>query len=167
MRKQLYNEIKDTILAIQDVKGNPIIQFVDVWNNQLDDEDNYEPFAKPAVFIENNDIDWKTIGNKAQDGDMSFTLHIITKNYGNTHSTAPADIVDEQLNFLDIPDEIFIKMQNLSPTNCSNIVRIRTKFDSRYKNSLDTQETYKLTMRNTLASPKTTQMQISLNTTRE
>ena len=161
MRKQLYNEIKDAILAINAIK------FVDVWNSQLDDEDNYEPFAKPAVFIENNEIDWSTIGNKVQDGDMSFTLHIVTKNYGNTHSTAPAEIVDEQLNFLDIPDLIFVAMQNLRPTNCSNIIRTKTKFDSRHKNCLDTQETYKLTIRNSLASPKTTQMQITLNTTRE
>lgn len=165
MRKQLYKEIETALLSIFDNNEQQLIQYVDQWNNQVDDAEESEAFDTPAVFIEFKSIKWRTLGNKAQEGNVNLTLHIVTKKNASTSNNS--QFQDEELDALDLPDKIFTKLQNVKPTNSSYMVRTDTFFNNKNKELQDTQETYEFTILNSLASPKTTQMQITLNTTRE
>lgn len=165
MRKQLYKEIEAALLSILDDNEEKLIQYVDLWNNQVDDAEESEAFDTPAVFIEFKSIRWRTLGNKTQEGNINLTLHIITKKNASTSNNSKFQ--DEELDALDLPDKIFTKLQNFRPTNSSYMVRTDTNFDNNNKELQDTKETYEFTILNTLASPKTTQMQITLNTKRE
>lgn len=165
MRKQLYKEVEAAILSILDDNEDKRIQYVDLWNNQVSDAEESEPFDTPAVFIEFNKIKWRTLGNKAQEGNMSLTLHVVTKKNASTSNASQYQ--DEELSFLDLPDEIFKKFQKLKPTNCSTMVRIDTDFNHNNRELLDTKETYEFALLNTLASPQRTSIDFTLNTTRE
>ena len=165
MRKQLYKEIETALLSIINNNEQQLIQYVDQWNNQVDDAEESEAFDTPAIFIEFKSIKWHTLGNKAQEGNVTITLHIVTKK--NASTSNDSKFQDEELDALDLPDKIFTKLQNFKPTNSSYLVRTDTDFNNKNKELQDTQETYEFTIFNTLASPKTTQMQITLNTIRE
>lgn len=165
MRKQLYKEIETALLSILDDNDFQLIQYVDLWNNQVDDAEESEAFDTPAVFIEFKNIRWRTLGNKTQEGNINLTLHIITKK--NASTSNESKFQDEELDALDLPDKIFTKLQNFNPTNASYMVRTDTDFNNNNKELQDTKETYEFTILNTLASPKITQLEITLNTKRE
>lgn len=165
MRKKLYKEIETALLSVLNDNEGQLIQYVDQWNNQVDDAEESEAFDTPAVFVEFNRIKWRTLGNKAQEGNVNLTLHIVTKKNASTSNAT--QFQDEELDALDIPDKIFTKLQNLKPTNASYMVRTDTDFNNKNKELQDTKETYEFTILNTLASPQTTQIEITLNTTRE
>ena len=165
MRKQLYKEIETALLSVLDDNKEQLIKYVDLWNNQVDDAEESEAFDTPAVFVEFNRIKWRTLGNKAQEGTVNLTLHIVTKK--NASTSNDSKFQDEELDALDLPDKIFTKLQNFKPTNSSYMVRTDTDFNNKDKELQDTKEAYEFTILNTLASPKTTQMQITLTTKRE
>jgi len=165
MRKQLYKEIEAALLSILDDNDLQLIQYVDLWNNQVDDAEESEAFDTPAIFVEFKTIKWRTLGNKAQEGNVTLTLHIVTKK--NASTSNDSKFQDKELDALDLPDKIFTKLQNFNPTNSSYMVRTDTDYNNNDKELKDTKEAYEFTIINTLASPKTTQMKITLNTTRE
>lgn len=165
MRKQLYKEIETALLSILDDNDFQLIQYVDLWNNQVDDAEESEAFDTPAVFIEFKNIRWRTLGNKTQEGNTTLILHIVTKK--NASTSNDSKFQDEELDALDIPDKIFTKLQNFKPTNASYMVRTDTDFNNNNKELQDTKETYEFTILNTLASPSRTQIGFTLNINRE
>lgn len=165
MRKQLYKEIETALLSVLDDNNKQLIQYVDLWNNQVDDAEESEAFDTPAVFVEFNRIKWRTLGNKTQEGNITLTLHIVTQKNASTSNNSKFQ--SDELDNLDLPDKIFTKLQNFNPTNASYMVRTDTDFNNKNTEFQDTKETYEFTILNILASPKTTQLEITLNTKRD
>lgn len=165
MRKQLFKEIQAELFSILIQEDVSLIKHIDLWNNQVQDAQESEIFDTPAIFIEFNKIDWHSIGNKAQQGDASITLHIVTTK--NSSSSSDSPFQDQELDLLDLPDKIFINLQNFKPTNCSYLTRADTLFDNSHRELQDTKETYQFSMLNTLASQPSTSLGFTLKTTRE
>lgn len=78
MRKQLYLGIIGQLKTLKDESGNRRIKSFDLWNEQVDFIEEEEPFDVPAVFIEFLPMEWKMLGGRVQQADVSVRLHVIT-----------------------------------------------------------------------------------------
>lgn len=78
MRKIIYNTIRNALLAIEDTQGQPLIQHVDLFNNQLAYAQEEQPFYTPAVFIEFPDISWQHLDLGIREAVISVNLHVVT-----------------------------------------------------------------------------------------
>lgn len=141
MRKQLFLSLQEKLLSIKSIDNTPLIRFFDLWHNNI----NYieQPFDTPAVFVEFEPILWQTIPSKDQLSQLSFTLHVVSKYYNLTHSTAPSSIQSENLDFLDIP-ELIHSYLHLSRLDCSGtIIHLSSRLDYTFSDYIQSLETYK------------------------
>jgi len=112
MRKQIYLAIKDAIKAIEKEAGQPVFKHFDLWNNNILWLKKETPFIEPAIFIEFLPVNWQTLGNRMQQATMTFRIHIITRWYSQTNDNSPDN--DSHLNYLDLPDKLFVALQGNS-----------------------------------------------------
>jgi hypothetical protein len=98
MRTELYKAIGDRLLnltglddesvrAISDDKGKPIIKHVDLWNRNVEFIEEDDPFPMPAVFVEFGEILWtpfKTGSGEGYRGNCEVRLHIVTRYQGSS-----------------------------------------------------------------------------------
>lgn len=78
MRKQLYLGIIEQLKTLKDGNSTQCIKSFDLWNEQVDFIEEEEPFDVPAVFIEFLPMEWKMLGGRVQQADVSVRLHIVT-----------------------------------------------------------------------------------------
>ena len=141
--KQIFLDLRDIILEIKDSNNNQIIKYFDLWNRQLDFLAEDSPADYPAVYLELLPVEWQNLTLGIQEADLEFRLHIATRWYGQTYSTAPQEVTSEQLDYLNLPSVIFKALQNSTITNCNSIIRTATEFDHNHENYIETIETYK------------------------
>ena len=67
MRRQLYLDIKNRLQSIIGEDEQPLIKHFDLWNRQVEFIEEETPFECPAVFVEFDRLDWRTIGNRHQE----------------------------------------------------------------------------------------------------
>lgn len=101
--KQLYL----TILEI--LKQIPAIKWVDLNTGQLQEE--MPPLAYPAVLVNINSLNCKDLGDNIQRVQASFSLTLVYPTMGETNSHAPELMQSSALQFLDLAEEIYKKMQ--------------------------------------------------------
>ena len=110
MRKIIYQIIKQALLAITDQDGNPIIQHVELWNQQTLYAQEAQPFYTPAVFIEFPDISWQHLPHGIREADMQVQLHVVTDSRDGhwedaTDRFALSDVINAALHGLDWQDD--------------------------------------------------------------
>ncbi len=152
MRKQLYLDIKNKIKAIKDDNDLQLIKHFDIWNQQVDFLEAETPFEYPAVFIEFEPIQWQTQANRVQQAELLVKIHIVTRWFAQTADYSPTE--DISLNYLDIPDKIFIAIQGTATTNSGGLMRISSIVNHNHGDILDSIEVYKTLITNTLAMPQ-------------
>jgi hypothetical protein len=140
MRKQIFLDIQQKVLSIVDNNNEPIIKNFDFWNNQLKFLSTENPFNSPAVFLEFHNITWHTLGCGVREGEFSFSLHVVTRFYGNTHNESPCQ--DSQLDFLDIPELIANILDHTRITNSSSMTLTSTSFDNNHEQYIESIDTY-------------------------
>lgn len=88
----LYNSLKTDLGAITGIKH------VALWNNQLERENEENPFLYPAIFIEFMASNYRDKGKLAvsQEYDMNVRLHICFESY-----------LDEDTTILDLTDSVW------------------------------------------------------------
>jgi hypothetical protein len=79
----LYNGIKADLEAITGIKH------VTLWRNQLERENEEQPFLYPAIFVEFLPSNYQDKGNKAQSQqyDLTVRLHICFESYEDEDTT--------------------------------------------------------------------------------
>lgn len=159
--KQIFLDLRDIILEIKDSNNNQIIKYFDLWNRQLDFLAEDSPADYPAVYLELLPVEWQNLTHRIQEADLEFRLHIATRWYGQTYSTAPEETTSEQLDYLDIPNKIFKVLQGSCITNTNNIIRTNTEFDHNHENYIETVETYRCHIVDTQAQAQP--LQLNLN----
>ena len=97
MRKQIYLEIEERILSMQDSE----IKYFGLWNEQTESVEQEIPFQCPAAFIEFMPAKWESKKNGIQETDLTIRLHIVTEY--DTEQTP---------DFFDIADRVTLTMQN-------------------------------------------------------
>lgn len=77
MRKLVYELLRTALLSIEQ-DDQPVIQHVDVWNNQVEYAQEEQPFMTPAVFIEFDAIDWQPLLRGVREAVITVRLHVVT-----------------------------------------------------------------------------------------
>ncbi|GET46487.1 hypothetical protein [Capnocytophaga felis] len=116
--KQLYLTILDALKQI------PAIKWVDLNTGQLQQE--MPPLAYPAVLINVNSLNCKDLGENTQRVQASFSLTLVYPTMGETNSHAPEPMQSTGLQFLDLAEEIYKKMQGFEseqfyPFECTGV----------------------------------------------
>ncbi|MBR3571668.1 MAG: hypothetical protein IKN99_00215, partial [Bacteroidales bacterium] len=71
MKKQLYLAIKNRLKNIPGADGQPLFKHFDLWNQQVEFIEQETPFQTPAIFVEFQPLQWRTLGNRVQDADLT------------------------------------------------------------------------------------------------
>lgn len=74
----VYNSLKSTLEGISGVK------YVDLWNNQIGNENVEHPFLYPAIFIQFTNDNFQELNKGVQLFDSVITLHICFESYKDT-----------------------------------------------------------------------------------
>lgn len=114
MRKQIFSTIANTLAAL------PGIEFVDLWNNQVQTLNGGATFRLPAVFIEFEAIEWHQQNNRARRGECAVRLHLITRAVPTHGHNDPR--IPEALAVFDTLDSINAAMQGLRGPNFSGFM---------------------------------------------
>lgn len=93
MRAKLYNSIKARLAEVAAIKH------IGIWNDNIADLSGGLAFARPAVFISFEDINWTQGGYWLRRGEVSIDLHLIT-------DYLPPDGTREDLSHFELIDEI-------------------------------------------------------------
>lgn len=106
MRKQIFQAICTRLTErVTD------IQFIDLWNNNVQTLSGGAVWPLPAVFVEFEPIEWRQQNNGARRGDVAVRLHLVTRAV-STHGAKDPKMSDA-LGFLDLIDQINAAMQGL------------------------------------------------------
>jgi hypothetical protein len=99
----------------------PTVQFVNIWNNQVKDQDKGKLYAfpKPALFLELiAHPAWEEIGLGIQSADMGWRIHIVHEFYddqeGNFERNIPVMI---------LRDGVVATLSHQWPTGCGPLIK--------------------------------------------
>lgn len=114
MRKQVFKAIAEALATIPDV------QFVDLWNNQVQTLNGGSAFPFAAVFIEFEAVGWKQQNMGARRGELAVRLHVVTRAVPTHGHKDPR--INEALAVFDLLDAINAAMQGLRGENFSGFM---------------------------------------------
>lgn len=141
MRKQLFLDLQKKILDIKDNNNTALVQFFDIWHSNINFTE--QPFDTPAVFIEFEPMSLQTLpGCKKQLFELSFILHIVSRYYPVTHSTAPENIQQQNLDFLDIPETIHSVLHMSRLEYSGTIIHTKSSLDYSFNDQIQALEYY-------------------------
>lgn len=152
VKLDIFNDIVTAVEAIVDINNVKVINTVELWNSQLENESDEKPFNYPAVFIEFAEIPWtstnqqpSTLGNvgnvtKEQKGvDSLIIIHI-----------AHSQLEDETISFpiIDVVnDKVYFAIQGLFVNQkYSPILRVAERQDTDHDRIIDWQMDFLTTM---------------------
>lgn len=129
MRKELVQSICNTLQTI------PEIKHIDLWNRNVEFIEQETPWARPAVFIELSNIEWKPfVGIDTLRTQASFLLHIVT-DWTNNGTQSPWD-----LSLI-----IARKLHRLSGDNFAGVRLLQSATNHNHEEIVETIDTYSYT----------------------
>lgn len=118
MRAEIYKAVKT---ALKSNKNNcNEVQYVGLWNNEIEKIQGNIAFPLPAVFVEFETIEWDQGGLNMRTGDVAIRLHIITAMqmpWVNNETEENRDI-----EYLELINKINRKIQGLEGDNFSKMM---------------------------------------------
>lgn len=114
MRKQVFKAIAEALATI------PGVQFVDLWNNQVQTLNGGSAFPFNAVFVEFEAVEWKQLNIGARRGRLAVRLHVVTRAVPTHGHKDPR--IDDALAVFDLLDTINATMQGLRGDNFSGFM---------------------------------------------
>ncbi|MEG1998566.1 MAG: hypothetical protein RRY55_01220 [Bacteroidales bacterium] len=149
MRKQLYLDIKERLKTAETAVGEPLFRHFDLWNQQVEFIEAETPFVCPAVFVEFDRIDWRTLGNCVQECTLRVRLHIVTEWYSDTADYSPTE--DQALEYLDIIDRAVAVLQGFNTSYMTGWQRSASITNHDHERFVDSVEEYVCMLRDTSA----------------
>ncbi len=147
MRKQIFQAICARL-----TERVPDIQFIDLWNNNVQTLNGGAVWPLPAVFVEFEPIEWRQQNNGARRSDVAVRLHLVTRAVG-THGAADPKMSDA-LGFLDLIDQINAAMQGLRGDNFSGFQLTTSATNHDHAELMESVERYITNAQDTTAMPK-------------
>lgn len=133
-KKIAYSEIKAKLEEITTLKT------VRLWNNQVDNDNKEIAFDYPAVFVEFPAIEWESRSYGNQIGVVDVTLYICQKEFRK-----------ENINFFDLIDEVYLKIQGFSSEVISSeMQRTNEEQDTEHGNIIIWKQTYSMQIEDSL-----------------
>lgn len=87
------------------------IQFIDLWNANIEYISGSAVWPTPAVFVEFDPIEWHQQGRLGRMADVGVRLHIVTREV--KHNGVTDDRINTDLLRLDLASDINVAMQTL------------------------------------------------------
>ncbi|MDE6450176.1 MAG: hypothetical protein K2L41_08890 [Muribaculaceae bacterium] len=143
MRKQIFKTIADTVAAVQGV------EFVDLWNNQVEALNGGSARPLPAVFIEFETVDWRQQNHAARRGSLAVRLHLVTRAVTTHGHDDPA--IGEALAVFDLLDSINAAMQGLRGNNFSGFMLTTSATNHNHAELVENVERYICSVQDTTA----------------
>ncbi len=106
MRKQIYQAICERLK-----ERVPEVSHIDLWNNNVAVLSGGALWARPAVFVEFETIEWRQMQQGTRRGDVAIRLHIVTDAIAYNGSDDQRQ--EAALAYLDLIDNINAAMQGL------------------------------------------------------
>jgi len=119
--------MKETIIDLLNrLKEIPELQYVVVWNNQLQylEDQTIEAFPFPCAFVELVPQSFNQLGAGFQQTDLDIRIHI-----GHVEYDANNGNMEENLSVFDIRNLVFKKLSLYKPTMCSELFKISEEQD--------------------------------------
>jgi len=137
----LYNSLKTDLQTITGIKH------VDLWRNQLANEDKENPFLYPAIFIQFMPHPFREKGKagSTQEYDLIVRLHICFESYKDTDT-----------DILTLTDDVFQKVHTKQYGDFNKLLRRNEEQDFDHDNVQDYIQDYSTLGHDTLASNTTT-----------
>jgi len=154
LREKMYKDIGNRLLQLVDKSGKPIVQTIDIWNNQWQYLDKEKPFNFPSVFIEFQSMPWTPIGGNAQQSTVTIGLHIGTKS--NAPSRFGNELSSKWLQSLRIVDAIYMVMNGWGNETgyMGSFTRVNSIPDHDFDDIKADLEVYRVTVKDTCAMPE-------------
>jgi hypothetical protein len=143
MLAQLYLDYETRLKSIINPEtGEPFFKHFDLWNRQVEFIEQETPFETPAVFFEFVPIAWRTMGQQAQDADLTIRLHIVTQWHGQTAEYTPAQIRQQMLDYLNAPAIVVNALQGFSTPFTNGLMRTKSIINHDHDRYVDSLEEY-------------------------
>lgn len=124
--------LKDAIQDIMNRIATGSIQFVRVWNNQLNymESQQIEAFPMPSAFVEIlNPVDHQQLSVGYTGADLLIRVHVV-----NTEYDAMDGTMGQNLNIFDLRDEVIGLLTYYKPTSCGNLMKVAEQQDYEHTN---------------------------------
>lgn len=147
----IFNDIVTKIEAIVDTDSVKVINTVELWNSQLENEGEEIPFNFPAVFIEFSLIPWTSTNQQSPTN--SGTGDIVAEQKGIdslvTLHIAFSQLENETVSFpliSPIIDEVYFAVHKLSGDFYSQLLRVEERQDTDHDRVIDWQMDFLTTL---------------------
>lgn len=136
MRKKIFKAIAEALANVQGV------EFVDLWNNQIQTINGGLAFPTAAVFIEFEELNWKQQNMGTRRGSLGVRLHVITRAVVTRGFDDPK--IDEALALFDLLDNINAVMQGLRGEHFTGIMLTTSATNHDHTELIESVERYVL-----------------------
>lgn len=152
MRKEFYLAVSERLLSIE---GNPI-QYVDLWNNNMEYIEQETNWPRPAVFVEFRPIMWErmtTRGANEYQARAEVRLHIVTDWLGSASSEQSEEYRQEAIEALDLSEQIHAAMLGLTGEHFGNVEIQATLTNHNHEELVENVEVYNVTFVRSIVKP--------------
>lgn len=144
MRKKLYLAVAQALLSMTDDKGDQLVKYVNMWNQNVDFIDEEEPWERPAVFVEFMPIVWeRTKTSGLLHANAQLKLHIVTDYKGDYGATGVDNIPTASLEQFDLPEKISKQMTGLRGESFCNMWLVESTTNHNHEEVVEVVDTYK------------------------
>lgn len=115
--KDLYLELAELLTA-----KIPAVNWIDLWNNQVDFLEDEHPFPSPALFLSFRFINTEDKGKLVQDIRLQVDVYTFYETFADTYKGSYNQ--QSALAFLDILNNVYAALHGTNGTNYSTMRRI-------------------------------------------
>lgn len=129
MIKQFYTDIVNRL----NTQLNGSVNHIEIWNQQIENENIEKPFKYPALFIEFNSINYRSEAYGIQKADIEFTVHCCFSQ------------LVRDLDLLDIVESVGVALHNFNGDYFADITRSDVEQDTNHDRVQDWTITFNTT----------------------
>ncbi len=113
------------------VQKIPEIKWIDWDSGQLEAFDTNYPVHFPCILIDLEQIEWKSVGNDLQVGNVTVNLRIAFKLWTDTNNLTPDNVFAQSMNALKLINKIHKYTQGFEGEHFNGLDRILTVTEKR------------------------------------
>lgn len=153
LREKMYRDICQRLALLVDSNQKPVIESIDLWNNQWNYLEKEKVFGFPCVFIEFRSLPWTQLGGKQQQSSATIALHIGGRTNAASRWGNPQ--MDVALKHLRVIDAIHYVMSGWGSETgyMGSFTRILSENDHDHDDIIADVESYKVLVKDESAMP--------------
>ncbi len=129
----------------------PAIQFIDLWNDNVNNISGGAVWPTPAVFIEFEPIEWQQQGRLSRMGNVGMRLHIVNREV--KHNGADDSRIDDALLRFDLLSDINVAMQTLHGRHFTTPMATTTATNHNHAELIEDVQRYVTRLQDNAATP--------------